>query len=346
MNAIEVSGVRKEYSEITALDGLSLAVESGTTFGLLGTNGAGKSTLFKLLVGHIRPDDGTVSVAGTDVSAAGPGLRSIVGYLPEHAGFPSSLTGREVLAFHARMHTLSEAASRIDAVLSVVGLSDAAGRQVGGYSNGMTRRLGLAAALLSRPRILLLDEPTAGLDPRGVADFHRVIERLDAQSDLTVVISSHVLSEIESLCERVAILHDGQLRAIGDIDELRRELTDEVRVRIRLGDAPSLDDVQAIATANGGSIHSTDHDGDVVFVDCNPDDVPNLLTELTEAVPIEGYDVREPGLERVFEQVLSDFEQHGDLGQLHIGDNTRQPAAESRQPTTESRQPTTDGERA
>ncbi|WP_411968794.1 ABC transporter ATP-binding protein [Haloferax sp. YSSS75] len=316
MNAIEVTGVTKKYSEITALDGLSLAVESGSTFGLLGTNGAGKSTLFKLLVGHIRPDDGTVSVAGTDVSTAGPSLRSIVGYLPEHAGFPSSLTGREVLEFHARMHDVSDAAGRIDAVLSVVGLSDAADRRVGGYSNGMTRRLGLAAALLSRPRILLLDEPTAGLDPRGVADFHRVIERLDAQSDLTVVISSHVLSEIESLCERVAILHDGRLRAVGDIDELRREVTDDVRVRLRLGDASSLDSVQAIATANSGSIHATDHDGDVVFVDCHPDDVPAFLTELTEAIPIDGYDVREPGLERVFEQILSNVEQAENTTQL------------------------------
>ena len=309
MNAIEVDDVRKKYSEITALDGLSLAVESGSTFGLLGTNGAGKSTLFKLLVGHIRPDDGTVSVAGTDVSTAGPALRSIVGYLPEHAGFPASLTGREVLEFHARMHDIPDAATRIDAVLSVVGLSDAADRRVGGYSNGMSRRLGLAAALLSRPRILLLDEPTAGLDPRGVADFHRVIERLDAQSDLTVVISSHVLSEIESLCERVAILHDGQLRAVGAIDELRREVTDDVRVRLRLRDASSLDSVQAVVTANGGAIHSTDHDGDVVFVDCDPDDVPSFLSELTEAVPIEGYDVREPGLERVFEQILSNVEE-------------------------------------
>ncbi|MGB9958869.1 ATP-binding cassette domain-containing protein (plasmid) [Haloferax prahovense] len=309
MNAIEVTGVTKKYSEITALDRLSLAIESGSTFGLLGTNGAGKSTLFKLLVGHIRPDDGTVSVAGTDVATAGPELRSIVGYLPEHAGFPPSLTGREVLEFHARMHSLPDAASRIDAVLSVVGLSDAADRCVGGYSNGMTRRLGLAAALLSRPRILLLDEPTAGLDPRGVADFHRVIERLDAQSDLTVVISSHVLTEIESLCERIAILHGGQLCTVGDIDGLRREVTDDVRVRLRLGDAASADSIQTIVSAFDASVHSTDHDGNVVFVDCDPEDVPQLLTELTEAVTIDGYDVREPGLERVFEQVLSEAEQ-------------------------------------
>jgi len=157
MNAIEVTNVRKTYSEVTALDEFSLAVESGTTFGLLGTNGAGKSTLFKLLVGHTRPDAGTVTVDGIDVAAAGPELRNTVGYLPEHAGFPASLTGREVLAFDGEIHG-GDAASRIDSVLSVVGLEDAADRRVGGYSNGMTRRLGLASVLVAQPRILLLAE--------------------------------------------------------------------------------------------------------------------------------------------------------------------------------------------
>ncbi|WP_396613617.1 ATP-binding cassette domain-containing protein (plasmid) [Haloferax sp. S1W] len=332
MNAIEVSGVRKAYRDVTALDGLSLAIESGTTFGLLGTNGAGKSTLFKLLVGHIRPDEGTVSVAGTDVSSAGPELRSIVGYLPEHAGFPSSLTGREVLSFYGRMHDLPDAETRIDAVLGVVGLSDAADRRVGGYSNGMTRRLGLASALLSRPRILLLDEPTAGLDPRGVAAFHRVIERLDAKSDLTVVVSSHVLSEIESLCEQVAILHDGQLRASGSIDELRQQVTDDVRVRVRLDDGASVDDVHAAVSSCGGSVQSeTDAEpvrskpngAHSVVVDCHPDEVPSLLSELTESVPIDGYDVREPGLERVFEETLRDCEADATPGRSRSG--TEQP---------------------
>ncbi|SEL32260.1 ABC transporter ATP-binding protein [Haloferax larsenii] len=320
MNAIEVSGVTKEYGDVTALDGLSLAIESGATFGLLGTNGAGKSTLFKLLVGHIRPDGGTVSVAGTDVSSSGPELRSIVGYLPEHAGFPPALTGREVLSFHARMHDLSNAETRIDAVLGVVGLSDAADRRVGGYSNGMTRRLALAAALLSRPRILLLDEPTAGLDPRGVAAFHRVVERLDAKSDLTVVITSHVLSEIETLCEQVAILHDGKLRASGDIDELRRRVTDDVRVRVRLGADASVDGVNSVVSAAGGSAQSEKSTGgrSVVF-DCHPDDVPQLLTELTETVQIDGYDVREPGLERIFEETLRESEDDTQPSERRVG---------------------------
>lgn len=222
MNAIETTDLTKRYGDVVALDGLDLSVETGTTFGLLGTNGAGKSSLFKLLVGHLRPDAGSVSVVGRDVSEAGHELRRLVGYVPEHAGFPTAVTGREVLTFHARMRGLSPSVrtDRISTVLDVVGLADAADRRVGGYSNGMHRRLALATSLLHRPRVLLLDEPTAGLDPLGVTDFHRIVERLAEQEELTVVLTTHVLAEVEALCDDVAVLHDGQLKFTGSIDEL------------------------------------------------------------------------------------------------------------------------------
>jgi Cu-processing system ATP-binding protein len=135
MHAIEVSEVTKRYGDVTALDSLSLTIEPGATFGLLGTNGAGKSTLFKLLVGHMNPDAGSLAVSGIDVATAGAAVRRDVGYLPEHAGFPPALTGREVLAFTARMRDLAAANERITNVLSVVGLDGAADRRVGGYSN-------------------------------------------------------------------------------------------------------------------------------------------------------------------------------------------------------------------
>ena len=304
MNAIEVSDVTKRYGDVTALDSLSLAVESGSTFGLLGTNGAGKSTLFKLLVGHIRPDAGTLAIAGEDVQTAGAAIRRTVGYLPEHAGFPPALTGREVLGFHARMRGLAPAPDRIDETLRVVGLSDAADRPVGGYSNGMTRRLGLATALLSRPRMLLLDEPTAGLDPRGVAAFHRVVRTLGEDDDLTVVISSHVLSEIESLCDAVAILHEGRLRTAGQVTELRRRAGDELEVHVRLSDPTATEDALAVIGEHEDTVRS--RNGGHLVVECPPSVAPQLLTSLTDAVAVDGYEVREPGLDRVFERALSD----------------------------------------
>lgn len=228
MNAIETTDLTKRYGDVVALEELNLSVETGTVFGLLGTNGAGKSSLFKLLIGHLRPDAGSVTVVGRDVTEAGHALRRVVGYVPEHAGFSPALTGQEVLDFHARIRGIPTAAraERVAAVLETVGLDDAADRRVGGYSNGMNRRLALGTALLHKPRVLLLDEPTAGLDPLGVAEFHRIVERLAAEAGLTVVLTSHVLAEIDALCADVAVLHDGQLQFTGSVDELS-EVGDE-----------------------------------------------------------------------------------------------------------------------
>ena len=257
MNAIETTDVRKRYGDVVALDGLSLEVEAGRTFGLLGTNGAGKTTLFKLLVNHVRPDAGRLAVAGMDVSEAGRDVRRVVGYLPEHAGFPPSLTGREVLGFHGRMRGIDPAdrEARIDEVLETVGLIEAAGRAVGGYSNGMNRRLGLATALLHRPRVLLLDEPTAGLDPLGVAAFHRIVDRLHRDRELTIVLSSHVLAEVEALCDRVAVLHEGRLRVEGPVGDLRSGASDRVTVHLRLAAGADPTDV-ADAAARHGTVRS------------------------------------------------------------------------------------------
>ncbi|MFC7196107.1 ABC transporter ATP-binding protein [Halosimplex aquaticum] len=162
---IEVTDVTKRYGDVAAVDGVSLSVPSGASLGLVGTNGAGKTTLFRLLVGHETPDSGTVRVAGVDPTG-GTHVRERVGYLPEHAGFQPALTGAEVLGYYADMRGVE--AADVDTLLSVVGLGDAGDRRVGGYSNGMNRRLGLAVALLGDPDVLLLDEPTAGLDPAGV----------------------------------------------------------------------------------------------------------------------------------------------------------------------------------
>jgi Cu-processing system ATP-binding protein len=300
MNAIDATNVTKRYGDVTALDGLSLSLSAGTTFGLLGTNGAGKTTLFKLLVGHVEPDDGTLEVAGRDVQTAGHDVRRVVGYLPEHAGFPASSTGREVLQFHAAMRGLpsGDRAARVEEVLATVGLTAAADRRVDGYSNGMNRRLGLATALLPRPRILLLDEPTAGLDPLGVAAFHRIVRRLREESDLTVVLSSHVLSEVEALCDSVAVLHGGRLRAVGDVDDLRSTEDGDRLVTLRLADAATAEDVLAVAASHGASVR--DGSGGTVTLACRPGDVPRLLEAVNGLDAVRDYEVGAGGLDHLF----------------------------------------------
>jgi Cu-processing system ATP-binding protein len=306
MPVIETTDLTKRYGDVTALESLTLSVEAGQTFGLLGTNGAGKTTLFKLLVGHINPDAGSVAVAGRDVASAGAAIRETVGYLPEDAGFPGRLTGREVLRFHARMRGLAadDRAARIDDVLTTVGIADAADRQVAGYSNGMQRRLGLATALLARPTILLLDEPTAGLDPLGVAAFHRIVRRLRRDTEITIVLSSHVLTEVEALCESVAVLHEGRLLEAGPVADLRAGTAEGRTLAVRLA-APDADAaVRDLASETGAEVQSVETR--TMELVCPRDAVPDLVAALHDHDGVAGYEVREPGLDAVFARAVSE----------------------------------------
>ena len=300
MTTIRTEDVTKTYGDVTALDGVSLSVDGGGTVGLLGTNGAGKTTLFKLLVGLDRPDAGRLSVAGVS-PADGVDVRRRVGFLPEQAGFPDVLTGREVLAFHARMRGVPapERADRVAETLATVGLADAADRAVGGYSNGMNRRLGLASALVAEPAVLLLDEPTAGLDPRGVDAFHAVVERVATDTDVTVVFSTHALAEVERLCDRAVVLHEGAVRARGSVDELRRLAGDRVTVRLRL--AADADPDAAVAAA-GCPVDA--RSGTELSLSCPRGDAFDAVAAAREAVDVEGFEVREPGLDAAFREAI------------------------------------------
>ena len=297
---IEIDGVTKRYGDVTALDDVSFAVETGETFGLVGTNGAGKTTLFKLLVGHDRPSSGRIRVGDTDAAEAGRRVRELVGFLPQIIGFPPRLTGREVLAFTARARgvSASDRSARIAEVLETVGLTGAADRTVDGYSGGMGRRLGLAVATLANPPVLVLDEPTAGLDPEGVAEFHRVIERIRTDSDATVIFSSHVLSEVETLCDGVAILHDGRLRAVGPVADLTRRTSDGAIVRFHA------EETEAVAPVASG-FGDLELDGRVVTVTTRDDDVIDLLDAVDAVASIDSIEVRRPGLESVFSEAIA-----------------------------------------
>jgi len=297
---IAIEDARKRYGDVVALDGVSLTVAEGESLGLVGTNGAGKTTLFRLLVGHERPDSGQVRVAGVD-PAAGVAVRERVGYLPEDVGFQPVLTGREVLDFHADMRGGAEAG--VDTLLGVVGLTDAADRPVGEYSNGMNRRLGLATALQGDPAVLLLDEPAAGLDPGGVAAFNRVVRRVRDERDVTVVLSTHVLSEVEALCDRVAVLDDGDLRTVGTVDEVARAAAETVTVTARFEDperglAALRDAVEGVTPAV--TLAETT---DAVEVTCDREEVTAVLGAVVETDP-DSVAVDEPGLDAAFRDAV------------------------------------------
>jgi len=237
---ISTAGLAKRYGDIVAVDGVDLTVERGDVFGYLGPNGAGKTTLLRILLGLIRPTSGTAKLFGLDPLVDGiRALEGVAGFV-EGPRFYSYLSGRKNLELLAD-YDGDGARSRIDGVLELVELRDRAKDRVGGYSHGMRQRLGIAASLLRQPRLLLLDEPTTGLDPAGMRDMRDLVRRL-AGEGITILLSSHLLNEVEELCNRVAIIRKGSIVYEGPLQELlataatgyRLRATDPERARVVL----------------------------------------------------------------------------------------------------------------
>lgn len=227
---VALSRVTKRYGAITAVRDLDLALHAGEVIALVGHNGAGKTTQIKMMLGLARPTEGTVRLLGADPAGEGFGHRAGVGYLPESVSFHLALTGRETLAFYARLKGLDPRA--LDPAFAAVGLDGAADRTVATYSKGMRQRLGLAQALLGRPRVLILDEPTSGLDPALRREFYAIVAARAAEG-ATVLLASHALTELEGRADRVVIVDRGSKIADGTLDDLRRIARLPVHVRLR-----------------------------------------------------------------------------------------------------------------
>lgn len=229
--------VTKSYGDFHAIKDATFQLNAGENIALVGHNGAGKTTMIKLMLGLIRPTSGHVQVLGEDPAAGAFAARVRLGYLPEHVSFNLALTGMETLAFYARLKNV--ASGELAGLLERVGLSHAAKRRVGTYSKGMRQRLGLAQALLGNPSVLLLDEPTTGLDPALRQSFYDVLEHL-RQDGATILMSSHALTELESKVGRVIIANQGQIIADGSIDALRRISKLPLRIRVQTDATPVL----------------------------------------------------------------------------------------------------------
>jgi ABC-2 type transport system ATP-binding protein len=246
---VAARGLVKRYGHVLAVDGVDLSVEHGDVYGFLGPNGAGKTTTLRMLLGLIRPDDGAVRLFGRDPHQDAPAaLDGVAGFVEEPRFYPY-LSGRKNLELLAAFDG-GDARSTIDEALELVELGGRAADRVGGYSQGMRQRLGIAASLLRAPRLLLLDEPTNGLDPGGMRDMRNLIRRL-ANEGITVLLSSHLLSEVEDLCNRVAIVRDGRIVYEGTIEDLhggrathyRLRATDHDRARTLLERHPGVTSV-------------------------------------------------------------------------------------------------------
>lgn len=222
---LETKGLTKRYGDFVAVDHLNLAVKKGEVFGLLGPNGAGKTTTILMLLGLTEPTAGQVRVLGFDPSRQPLSVKARVGYMPDQVGFYDELTARENLTYIAKLNAIprNEISGRIDEVLERVRLTDVAENRVGTFSRGMRQRLGLADVLIKRPRLIIMDEPTQGLDPELAHEFLDLIRDLKKEG-ITVLLSSHLLHQVQVICDRVGLFSHGSMLLQGTVPELARKV--------------------------------------------------------------------------------------------------------------------------
>lgn len=298
MKTIEASGLTKSYGGRSALSGLSLGVEEGDVFGFLGPNGAGKTTTIRILTGLLGPDSGEARVAGMDVAAHPRAVKRAVGVLPESQGYYGWMTGEEYLAYFADLYGVPNANGRAGEMLDKVGLGERGNSLVGGYSRGMRQRLGIARAMVHHPKVLFLDEPSLGLDPKGQREINDLIRHLAREEGVTVFLSSHLLSEIEDLCTRFAIVREGRLIAEGDREELEARLGGGRRLKLETSEPErSLDFARCVTDLEGARLE----DG-VLVVEPRTDEAAATLLKLLVGEKVEVYSMQRyaPSLEEIF----------------------------------------------
>jgi ABC-2 type transport system ATP-binding protein len=287
VNAIDVT---KRYGPITALDGLSMAVEVGEVYGVLGPNGAGKTTFLRMLFGLIRPDSGDLSVLSRTWAKDGVRtLDGVAGFIESPKFYPY-LSGRSNLEILGRLDGLRHT-DKVDEVLEIVGLTGRRGDKVGGYSFGMRQRLGLAASLLRSPQLLVLDEPANGLDPAGIRDMRALVKRL-ADSGLTVLLSSHDMGEVEEICDNVTIMAAGRVKYHGTIVSLRELAPDPAHLLRTTDDAQAaiiggrIDRLMVMTTESGVEVRGPQEQVDAYVADLVSSGV-SLRSLSLEETPLE-----------------------------------------------------------
>ncbi len=282
MPVVEARGLRKHYDGVVAVDGLDLVVEEGEIYGLLGPNGAGKTTTILILLGLTEPTAGEVRVLGYDPAREPLKVKRATGYLPENLGFYEDLSARENLLYTAYLNRIPEreARKRVAEVLELVGLGDVGDRRVGAFSRGMKQRLGIADVLLKEPRFVILDEPTSGIDPEGAVQILDMIVRLRDERGMTILLSSHLLHQVQRICDRMGIIHQGRLVAQGTLGELGAvveagEMSFEVRAsRVDEGLLGALRGIEGVT--------AVEREGDLIRVRATADVRPHIARAVIE----------------------------------------------------------------
>ncbi|MFD1647015.1 ABC transporter ATP-binding protein [Haloarchaeobius litoreus] len=319
-SVIELTNVTKQFGDVTALRNVDLAVEEGEVFGFLGPNGAGKSTTIDMLLDFVRPTAGEIRVLGMDPQADSVTLRRRVGILPDGYDIYDRLTGRQHVQF-----AIDSKGGDDDPIelLERVGIADAADRKAGGYSKGMTQRLVLAMALAGEPDLLVLDEPTTGLDPAGAREMREII-REEVARGATVFFSSHILEQVEAVCDRVAILNRGELVAVDTIDNLRASMGDGATLTVTVDAEPTTETLDAIEALPG--INSVGVAGTTITVHC----ASSAKTAVLDAIEASGLGVSDFATERTsLEDLFLRYTGDADGPTVGADDTTDDPAADA-----------------
>jgi len=299
---LSVRGLSKLFGQRVAVDRISFAIASGEIYGLLGPNGAGKTTSISMIAGILARDAGEITIDGISIDA-GPPARAMIGIVPQSITLYLDLTARENLDFWGRMYDLSGAALRdaIDGALDGVGLTRRADDIVGTYSGGMQRRLNLACGILHRPKLVILDEPTVGVDPQSRSAIFDLVERL-RDAGTAILYTTHYMEEAERLCARIGIIDSGRLIAEGTRAELVERLGQEARIEIGVGRGDSLERAERIVSALEGVVSTSVENNHLhVIADRGANRLPTMLSALLNAgTATESVRVVEPNLEDVF----------------------------------------------
>ena len=298
---IEVERLRKSFGALIAVDDVSFEVREGEIFGLLGPNGAGKTTTINMVCGVLKPDGGRVLIGGRDIWLEAKTVKRELGVVPQEIAVYEDLSARDNLNFWASLYGLggSQARSRVNEVLTLVGLADRAGDKVKGFSGGMKRRLNLCMGLLHRPKLLLLDEPTVGIDPQARLNILEVVRQV-AEAGTTVLYTTHYMDEAQDLCDRIAIIDHGKVLTVGTLDELTKMAGEGEVLRLRgaFDDASRRGRLTALA---GIHVLKANEDGAVLSIDTDGPGLLEVLPKIFEAdLGIEDVSIQQPSLQSVF----------------------------------------------
>jgi ABC-2 type transport system ATP-binding protein len=310
---IVIKDLVKEYETIRAVDHLNLTIEKGEVFGLLGPNGAGKTTIILTLLGLSEPTSGSVMVNGWNATSEPIMVKRITGYLPDNVGFSENSTAVQSLVYTARLNGVPEKKAEESAreLLEIVGLKDAADQKTRTFSKGMTQRLGLADVLIKEPEIMILDEPTIGIDPKGIHDFLELIRKLSKEKGITVLLSSHLLHQVQKICDRVGVLVGGRLLAHGNVNELADKLfgTGETSFTV---EADPITDELIRKLEKGPSVTAVKKNRSRVIITGNKDAAPFISqTVVQSGAKLSRLSGKEYGLDEIYQHYFEGGTQHG-----------------------------------